>query len=117
LRPEQLASQFTIYQMACILAPEHTCSCSMRDFCSYLFSDTDGGVMEATLDAISIDSLERNSKGCTSLGDFILEQESSYMAQEKESELKRPLDYLDRMMIRLRHWQKLDSFYLIQKMV
>jgi hypothetical protein len=27
LRPEQLASQFTIYQMACILAPEHTCSC------------------------------------------------------------------------------------------
>jgi hypothetical protein len=27
LRPEQLASQFTIYQMACIFAREHTCSC------------------------------------------------------------------------------------------
>ena len=65
---------------------------SMRDFCSYLLSDTDGGVMEAIPDTISIDSLERNSKGYTSLGDFILEQESSYMAQEKESELKRPLD-------------------------
>jgi hypothetical protein len=65
---------------------------SMRDFCSYLFSDTDGGVMEAIPDAISIDSLERNSKGYTSLGDFILEQESSYMAQEKESELKLSLD-------------------------
>jgi hypothetical protein len=65
---------------------------SMGDCCSYLLSDTGGGVMEAIPDTISIDSLERNSKGYTSLGDFILEQESSYMAQEKESELKRPLD-------------------------
>jgi hypothetical protein len=39
------------------------------------------------------------------------------MAQEKESELKRPLDQLERMMIRARNWQMLDSFYLIQKMV
>jgi hypothetical protein len=29
--------------------------------------------MEAIPDAISIDSLERNSKGYTSLGDFFLE--------------------------------------------
>jgi len=70
LRQEQLASQL-IYQMACILARER-CPVWLCPYEIVALTDT-GGVIEAIPDTISIDSLKRNSKDYTSLGDFFLE--------------------------------------------
>lgn len=57
--------------MACILARER-CPVWLCPYEIVALTDT-GGVIEAIPDTISIDSLKRNSKDYTSLGDFFLE--------------------------------------------
>jgi phosphatidylinositol 4-kinase len=70
LRQEQLASQL-IYRVASILAREKV----PVWLCAYeivALTET-GGVIEAIPDTISIDSLKRNSKDFTTLGNFFLQ--------------------------------------------